>query len=139
MKTRVQITVVFFIISILLSGCGSNKQQKVHSLLLSAKEKIYLHDLDGAWNDLEKCQKLDQNHPEVYFLKGNILMTRVKYEEAMNMFNKAIELNDQYMDAYVNRGKLWFYLGNKDKQCEDYLKAESLGAKNLYEETKFCR
>jgi len=139
MKTRVQITVVFFIISILLSGCGSNKQQKVHSLLLSAKEKIYLHDLDGAWNDLEKCQKLDQNHPEVYFLKGNILMTRVKYEEAMNMFNKAIELNDQYMDAYVNRGKLWFYLGDKDKQCEDYLKAENLGAKNLYEETKFCR
>lgn len=120
-------------------ACAGNKQQKIHNLLLSAKEKIYLHDLDGAWNDLERCQKLDKNHPEVYFLKGNILMTRNNYPEAMNMYNKAIELNENYMEAYVNRGRLWFYLGDKDKQCQDYLKAESLGAKNLYEETKFCK
>jgi tetratricopeptide (TPR) repeat protein len=132
----VMLLVALFVLNI---SCGPNKLERTHKLLMSAREKIYMQDLDGAWEDLEKCKKIDKNNPEVYFLMGNIYMTKVQYEEAMEMYNKAIELNDSFMEAYVNRGRLWFYLGDNDKQCEDYLKAESLGASNLYEETKFCR
>ncbi len=133
------VKMMFYSMMFVLAACGGSKMEKTHKLLMSAREKIYLHDLNGAWEDLEKCQKVDKNHQEVYFLKGNILMTWSRYEEAMEMYNKAIELDENYMEAYVNRGRLWFYLGDSDKQCEDYLKAESLGATNLYEETKFCR
>lgn len=131
--------IVFSIFSVVTYSCGPGKLEKTHKLLMSAKEKIYFQDLDGAWKDLEKCKKIDKNHPEIYFLMGNIQMTRGNYDEAMELYSTSIGLDENYMDAYVNRGRLWFYLGDKDKQCEDYLKAESLGAKNLYEETKFCR
>jgi len=130
---------VLSLFSVLLYSCGPGKLERTHKLLMSAKEKIYFQDLDGAWKDLEKCKKIDKNHPEIYFLMGNIQMTKGNYDEAMNLYSDAIKLDENYMDAYVNRGRLWFYLGDKDKQCEDYLKAESLGAKNLYEETKFCK
>lgn len=139
MKGRFVKVIILCSVILATTACGDSKMVKTHKLLMSAREKIYLHDLAGAWEDLEKCQKIDKNHPEVYFLKGNLLMTWVSYDEAMEMYNKAIELDENYMEAYVNRGRLWFYLGDKDKQCEDYLKAESLGATNLYEETKFCR
>jgi tetratricopeptide (TPR) repeat protein len=137
-KSILKFSGIFFIM-LLFTFCGPGKQEKVHHLLKSAREKLYFHDIEGAWEDLEKCEKIDSKNPEVHFLKANILMTKRQYDGAMELYNKAIELNENYMEAYVNRGRLWFYLGDRDKQCEDYLKAESLGARNLYEETKFCR
>lgn len=130
--------IVVFIITNLFS-CGSGRDEKVHKLLLSAKQNIHNNMPDAAIEDLEKAEKLDKNNPEIYFLKGNINMTRRDYNSAMLNYNQAILLNENYTEAYVNRGKLWFYLGEEEKKCADYLKAESLGAKNLYEETKFCR
>ncbi len=127
------------IFSAVLYSCGPRKIERTHKLLMSAKEKIHYQDLDGAWKDLEKCKKIDKNHPEIYFLMGNIQMTRNNFDEALTLYTEAITFDENYMEAYVNRGRLWFYLGDKDKQCEDYLRAESLGAKNLYEETKFCK
>ena len=139
MRARIVQVIIILSAYAIASSCGPGKKERTHKLLMSAKEKIYLHDIDGAWEDLEKCKKIDKHHPEVYFLQGNIQMTRLNYDEAMQLYDKAIELDERYMEAYINRGRLWFYLGNKDKQCEDYLMAESLGAVNLYEETKFCR
>jgi tetratricopeptide (TPR) repeat protein len=134
MQTIISIVVLFFIVS-----CGGNKQERVHKLLMSAKEKIYRLQYDEALEDLEKVEKLNKNHPELYFLRGNVYLTKKMYDDAMTQYNKAIELDANYMEAYVNRGRLWFYLGDSDKRCEDFLKAESLGATNLYEDTKFCK
>jgi len=139
MRARIVQVIIIISVCALSISCGPSKKERTHKLLMSAKEKIYIQDLDGAWEDLEKCKKINETHPEPYFLQANIQMTRLNYDEAMALYNKAIDLNDRYMEAYVNRGRLWFYLGDTDKQCEDYLKAESLGASNLYEETKFCR
>ncbi len=140
MKNQVVRNALFFVLILALSfSCGPNKQERLFKHILSAREKIYLHDFNGAMEDLEKAEKIDNSNPEIYFLRANIQMTYREYEAAMENYNKAIELDENYMEAYVNRGKLWFYLGDSDKRCEDYLKAESLGATNLYEETKFCR
>lgn len=120
-------------------SCGPSKQEKTHKLLMSAKEKTYNNDFDGALDDLAKCEKIDNSIAEIYLLRGNLLVTKVKYKEAMIEYNKAIELKNDYAEAYVSRGTLWFYMGDNNKRCEDYLKAESLGVTNLKEETKFCR
>lgn len=130
--------IVVFIIIILFS-CGQGRDEKVHQLLLSAKQNIHNNMPDAAIDDLEKAEKLDKNNAEIFFLKGNINMSRRDYNSAMQNYNQAILLNENYIEAYVNRGKLWFYLGEEEKRCADYLKAESLGAKNLFEETKFCK
>ena len=121
-----------------MSSCGPSKNERTHKLLMSAKENIYNNMLDAALTDLEKAVKIDKTNPEIYYLRGNIQMTRRDYNSAMLDFNQAILLNENYAEAYVNRGRLWFYLNEDDKKCADYLKAESLGVKNLYEETKFC-
>jgi len=119
-------------------SCQS-QQEKIHELILSANEKIYVSDFEGAVEDLEACLKIDKNNPQVYFMIGNIYTTQRKYDEALEKYNTAIELNKSFAEAYANRGKVWFYLGNKDKRCEDYLKAESLGMPNLEDVTKFCK
>jgi tetratricopeptide (TPR) repeat protein len=129
--------IIFFIVFI--ASCAQNKDEKVHKLLMSARQNIHNNLPDAALSDLEKAEKLDKNNPEIYFLRGNIHMTSNDYNSAMLDYNQAILLNENYTEAYLNRGRLWFYLGEEDKKCADYLKAESLGAKNLYEVTKFCR
>lgn len=129
----------FFIFIFVLTACGTNNKEKSHLLILLAQQKIHNLDKKGALEDLEKCEKIDKHNPMVYFLRGNILMNERLFNDAILQYDKAIELNNDFMEVYVNRGKAWFYLGDKDKKCKDYLKAESLGAKNLYEDTKFCK
>ncbi len=120
--------------------CAPSKKEKTHKLIISAREKMYEGEFMEALKDLEKCEKLYKNNPEIYLLRGNIYTTYRKYAEAIEFYNYAIELNENYMEAYIARGLAKFYITNNPyDKCEDFLKAESLGAKNLREDTKFCR
>lgn len=54
-------------------------------------------------------------------------------------FNKAIELNPQYAEAYVWRGSAKLEIGEEKEGCLDLIKAVDLGmdkAKSIF--TKFC-
>jgi len=136
MKTNIYRLFIFILV---LTACGTNNKEKSHLLILSAQQKINDLNQDGALKDLNKCEKIDKDNPMIYYLRGNILMNKRLLNDAIVEYDKAIELNNDFMEAYINRGKAWFYLGDKEKKCKDYLKAESLGAKNLYEDTKFCK
>ena len=58
--------------------------------------------------------------------RGITLRKSGKYQHAIESYNKAIELNPQYADAYNNRGFAYEQLGNHQEAIKDYSKAIEL-------------
>ena len=50
-----------------------------------------------------------------------------KYEEAIDDFDKAISLDDNYAKAYLNRGVSKQMTRDEDGACSDWYKAKELG------------
>ena len=59
-------------------------------------------------------------YPIVYWAKG-------QFDKAISDYNKAIELNPKYADAYYNRGVACYYKREYDKTWKDVHMAQSLG------------
>lgn len=139
-KFLFQLFLFFVIILNLIVGCMSRqkKEQSFHQHILEAKKCILRSDFDNARKHLDKAERLFKR-PVIYYLRGNIEANQRNYDRAIEYYNKAIEIDSSYIEAYINRGRMWSSKGDNYRKCLDYIKAEDLGARNLYEETKFCR
>ena len=63
---------------------------------------------------------------EYYFDRANIFSLEGKYEEAIVYYNKAIELDPNYTDAYNDRGFTKYYLGQYEDSIKDFNKVIEL-------------
>ena len=64
------------------------------------------------------------NYAEIYYNRGTVYGKELKqYETAIQDFNKAIELNPNYFEAYTNRGLIYDNLGKYERAIQDYDKA----------------
>ena len=55
---------------------------------------------------------------------------------AIEDYNKAIEINPKYAEAFYNRGIAKFTIGDKEGACSDWRKAGELGVIESYEMIK---
>jgi tetratricopeptide (TPR) repeat protein len=63
-----------------------------------------------------------------------------QFKEALEDFNTAIKLKDDYSDAYNNRGKARMNLGDKTGACEDWHKSYYLGLEDSMQLIiKYCK
>jgi tetratricopeptide (TPR) repeat protein len=77
---------------------------------------------DQAWLEMERQRREaeeERQRQQVYYDKRN-------YDQAIEDYSKAIELNPQYADAYSNRGNAYYDKRNYDQAIEDYSKAIEL-------------
>ena len=58
------------------------------------------------------------------------------YDEALVNYNKAIELNPHFAEAYYNRGLIQIYMKDTRKGCLDISKAGELGITEAYKVLK---
>ncbi|HKB43191.1 MAG TPA: tetratricopeptide repeat protein, partial [Chitinophagaceae bacterium] len=74
------------------------------------------------WNDVINKYKII---PAAYYNRGLYLFNENQDKEALNNFNKSIELKPDYADAYNNRGSLFIKQGKTDEALIDLNKAIS--------------
>ena len=63
---------------------------------------------------------------EIYVIKGQILIKKKAYEQSLELFTKAIDIDSTLPTAYHFRGIAWANLGNFDKAIADYEKSQAL-------------
>ncbi len=78
---------------------------------------------------------------QAYYQRGNSYGVLKDYSKAISDISKALELNPGYGEGYFVRGATYIMgVGNKEKGCEDWQKALSLGYKKAGQYIdKFCK
>jgi len=64
------------------------------------------------------------------------------YQQAIQDYNKAVQINPRLIDVYIGRGVAYLMQGNKKSGCRDVQKACALGKCNVLEQIKgegLCR
>ena len=69
---------------------------------------------------------LPQETAEVYFKRAVDNSQKGEYKKAIPDYNKAIEINPDFVVAYLNRGVTYRKMGEYEKAISDYTKAIEL-------------
>lgn len=88
----------------------------------------YLGYKEQAYMDLDKVIELTGGtDAKAYHNKAIYYKDDNKYNEALEYYNKAIELDANYSFAHYNRAKLLILMNNREKACQDLQTALELG------------
>lgn len=86
----------------------------------------FLGKYDDAAKDLDKVVQKEQNAQAFYYL-GCIYLDKSRYNKTLEYYDKAIEIDSNYTNAYRLRGKTKFYLNiPTEESIEDCYKAYEL-------------
>lgn len=114
-------------------------QQKSAAFSRAGSISIQANDFEGAKQLFDQALKFDANNVEAITGMGYLYMQLQKIENAMNNFNKAIQLYPSNGPALFYRGSLKIALGDTAGACADWEKSKSFNypqASKLLE--KFC-
>ena len=90
------------------------------------KEKT--KDIKGAIKDYKMCIAITPK-PVYYNNIGVIYAIGSDYKEAVVWYEKAIAMQENYAQSWVNIGVAYYYLHKYDKACESMKKASEYGLK----------
>lgn len=80
-----------------------------------------VNELEGATTDYNNIIELDPAYSEAHYNLGFIdLAFNEDYQSAIKHFTSAINVNNEYVEAYYNRGLCYEYIGDKQNAVKDY-------------------
>lgn len=126
------------LIIIILSGC-TDKELESRKTVRDGVAMLYRLQHSAALELFEEGARINPENHEAWFYIGVIHQNRQDYHTAIEYYTKAINLKEDYADAYYNRGQSWFYLGDRDQYCTNLISAEKYGRKNIYDRTSKCQ
>lgn len=95
--------------------------------------------LSEALNDLNTIKAIDYNNPLVWKTSGNIQLLSGAYNQAIADFTKAIELDNDFGEAYFNRGVAHLLNHNALTACIDFEQSAQNGYQRANEKRQyFC-
>jgi tetratricopeptide (TPR) repeat protein len=81
--------------------------------------KFALNDFYGALKDIDEAIKINE-HP-AFFNNRSVINSKLgDYQNAIQDAAKAIELKDDYLEAYINRASAFTMLNENTKAIDDY-------------------
>lgn len=105
----------------------SLKRADVSAYFSLSYSHLQLQNLDSAYVQLDSLVILDPRDKRGYYGKGRINLAKEKYREAITEFDKAINIDPNYMMAYQNRGEAKRQIGDNAGSCSDWRKCIELG------------
>jgi serine/threonine protein kinase/Tfp pilus assembly protein PilF len=103
--------------------------QAIAYLELFARVHRLLGDEAGAAKAVERVKAVEEKAREAArqeLLEGRALRDRLNYSEAIKHFDRAIELNDEFSEAYYDRGTCYLKIGNFVPGILDFSRALEL-------------
>jgi len=83
-------------------------------------------DLERARIAFEGLVQADPNSSSAHSALGALYTRTGRYDEALEQVNRAIELNSDQLEAYVNRAEIWFRKNQMQRAVEDIKRAMSM-------------
>ncbi len=108
-----------------MSGKSFNYKVRFHCFISAypSRTKLRFSELDPKIYTKEAQQyraRLSQAHN--YFNRGSEFLIKEKFEKAVVEFNKCIEIDTLYLDAYYNKAYSLYKLNRNELACEQWLK-----------------
>jgi len=93
--------------------------------------KKVLHNKWRDFNVMPAAEQEGQKSREswFYYKMGSAYLQKREFDQAILIFNKILETNPEYAEAYISRGRGHYFRGEYDKSWEDIKKAQDLGYK----------
>lgn len=92
-----------------------------------------LHNIgkyEEAIEDQLAVAKIDPKHHMAYYMIGHSYRKLNDLQGCILYFEKAIDLNNGFADAWFFRGEAYINLGNLTQGCQDMMQAQKLGNQN---------
>ena len=98
------------------------------------------YDYSEALADMEAAAAQLPSFPYIQFNLGNLYVLSSRFVEAIDSYDKAIQLYPWMADAYFNRALVLIYLKDKEKGCIDLSRAGELGVDAAYPAiARYCK
>ncbi len=131
------IKLIFFCVSLLLSGCGgevetqdgsssSSQSQDPKILVENAKERQRIGAYDEAIEILNAAVKIDPKFVAAYNRMGLVYFEADKKDESVEAFKKAIAIDPKHLDSRLGLGETYSTLTRNDLAVVQYIKASEL-------------
>ena len=106
------------------------------------KAICYYHygNVTSAIQEFKKITKKDSTYVDAFYDLAVIYYSNSKNEEALKYANQTIKLDHEHPDAYVIRGDIYIAMGETEKACLDYTKADEFGDTEAHKDIKkYCK
>jgi tetratricopeptide (TPR) repeat protein len=82
--------------------------------------------LDLALKDFNFAIRLTPEHPNTWNARGHLKHLQEQYDSAITDFSRALEIEQNFIPARINRANAFAELGKKDEALSDYKHAEEI-------------
>ena len=114
-----------------LTKAISLNEQLADARLLRAKTLLKMGDVKGAEEDTNWLLEHTNDEEDVLLMAARVAHAKGQDDEAIDIYNKVIDLNPFQMDAYRERGQIKFERGDKRGAQEDMQKLLELNPNEL--------
>jgi len=121
-------------LSIVLTFCRANWRYRLleYQQATGEKEATINMDFDIMLRDFDQVIRRQPDFVFAYYNKANILCAQHEFNDAINYYSQAIQMDEEFAEAYFNRGLTYIYIGENEKGLEDLSKAGELGIYQAY-------
>ena len=104
-------------------------QGNIHSVIRKHRGMAYfaMNNFDAALDDFQKSIDADPKAFRSYYYKGIVYSIEKKYKEAVECYNKSLEINEFQAHTNFRRAMAYYELGEYEKSMNDLDVALKLG------------
>jgi predicted Zn-dependent protease len=105
---------------------GLQRSKPAYDLMDEAERAIADDDLELAWDKLEAALEQLPGEPRFHGLQGDILVYQRRYRAALDKYDEAIAIDDNYFDYYLGRGVAHARLDQRTEARSDLERSSGL-------------